>query len=421
MARNKIFDITPPRKRQISESAPDPLHPDKDKLLESEPAKNPSFLKKKIIVLAVIVLLAGLALSYFLIPPKAKIELWPQKLAIKEVVILTVSSLREGENFLVGEIVEIEKTAYQNFISQSKKLKTAKAQGVIRVYNNYSTASQPLLATTRFVSDDGKLFRTPVRVVIPGAHYEGGKLAAGFIDIEVVADQPGQDYNIDASTFSIPGFVGTSKYTAFYAKSFEPMKGGVKEEVSYVSQDDLDKAREALSRAALKEITTAFKEVVLSEKYILAEESVSFEVADFKSSLEIGKEAESFSAQAKAIASALVIKETAIRDFSRDYLRGKLPSENKLIEKSLKADFSLGNIDREKNEFTMEVVISAQSYSLPAENEIKEIVKNKNIKEVENYFSGLSRVKKVKVEFWPFWVGFAPHNSERIDVILRLD
>ena len=114
-------------------------------------------------------------------------------------------------NFIQGEVLEAEKEVSQNFTAHGKKLKSTKAHGTMRIYNNYSTAAQTLVATTRFISNEGKLFRTKERVVIPGGYYEGGKLAAGFIDIEVIADQPGEDYNIDPSTFSIPGFVGTSK------------------------------------------------------------------------------------------------------------------------------------------------------------------------------------------------------------------
>lgn len=416
MLRKKIFDIKPSQ-----ESDREEIEIITAKSAEKPKLKTARKLEKTVIFTASLLILLALAASYFFIPHKAKIDIWPKKNNIEERITATVSPTNKGANFVQGEILEIEKVVSQNFAAHGKKIKAAKAHGAVRVYNNYSTAAQTLVATTRFVSNGGKLFRTQERVVIPGGHYEGGKLAAGFIDIEVVADQPGEDYNIDASTFSIPGFAGTPKYTAFYAKSSVPMTGGEKKEVFYITQEDLDEAKDALTKIAPSESDTALRNSIFSGEYILVEGAASIKVDDFKASAELGQELDNFSARVKSTAKAIVFREQQLMEFSKSYLQQKLPSEEKLIESLIKAEYLPQAAHLEKNELILELVISAQSHTAPEAIQIKEMVKNKNIKEVENLLKELSQIERARVEFWPFWVNLAPDSPDKIKVVLHLD
>lgn len=414
--RKKIFDIAPPvlphdsKEAQPVEPKPSLTRP-KSSQTRSEPIKKPIFNKKLIPVFAALVLLLAFLLSYFLIPPKAQVEIWPKKERIEEVT-----------TFVARDVLEAEKIVSGNFEVQGKKLKATKAQGLIRVYNNYSTSPQVLIATTRFVSNDGKLFRTTKRVTVPGGRYEGGKLTAGFIDVEVMADQSGEDYNIDESTFSIPGFAGTSKYTAFYAKSFAPLTGGLNKEVSFLTQQDLDNAKETLNRTALAEAEANIRDSIVSGGYTLIDnKAILVKVLDFKSSAELGQEIASFSAQVKAAAKAIVFKEQGLRDFAGGYIQSKLRPEQKLIERFLKTEYSLEIADLEKNQLVLKISISARTHSLPDELLIKEMIKNKSLEQVKNVLRGLGQVEKAVVEFQPFWVSLSPEDLDNIEVLIRLD
>lgn len=413
--RKKIFDITPSRRefKELPAEKPAKLE------LAAFNRKPASGMEKLIPLFLALVLLAGGLSSYFLIPPKVTVDIWPKKNDTNEIIAATVKALPKDGNSIVGEIAKEEKIVSQSFPATGTKLKLVKAWGTIRVYNAYSTASQSLVATTRFVSDDGKLFRTPVKVVIPGGHYEGGKLVPGFVDIEVVADQPGEDYNIDASTFSIPGFAGTPKYTAFYAKSFEPMEGGLKKEVPQVSQSDLDKARGIITEKARSESIAALKNSVSSE-YIMFDQAITVSPADF-TGVQAGEESESFTAQAKATAKALVFKKSDLKNFAENYIKGKIPAGEKLIDNFFKVDYVLESADLQKQELSLKLSISARSYFALEDTQIKEMVKERSAEDVENILKSLSWLEKAKVDFWPFWVDLAPKNLESIEPVWHLD
>ena len=413
----KFFDVKPSRRIEKKSGEVKIIVAKSAKAAVLEQSKN----KRIISVLIASCILAAAASSYFFIPPKTKIDIWPRKNNTEETTTLTVGQAKKAGNFIQGEVLEAEKEVSQNFTAHGKKLKSTKARGAMMVYNNYSTVAQTLVATTRFISNEGKLFRTKERVVIPGGYYEGEKLVAGFIDIEVIADQPGEDYNIDPSTFSIPGFVGTSKYTVFYGKSSNPMTGGEKKEVFYVTQEDLDNAKNTLTKIARSESESVLRDLISSGNYALVQEGISIKADDFKASAELGQELDNFSAQAKSKSGAIVFKEQQLAEFSRNYITQKLPAGEKLIEDSVKADYSLETAHPEKNELVVKLAMSAQSHTAPEAIAIKEMVKNKNIGEIKNMLKEFSQIEKAKVEFRPFWVKLSPSDLNSIEVVLHLD
>lgn len=417
-SKKKIFDITPPeRELQIEKEFKKEKTAVFKPALKSVPKSVSPKNNKAPLFLGLGLLLAGV-LSYFLIPIKANVEIWPKKENIEETITAQVALAQKEGNFIQGEILEIEKTVSQDFTASGKKLKAIKAQGIIRVYNNYSTSPQVLVATTRFVSNNGKLFRAPEKAVVPGGHYDGGKLVPGFVDIKVAADQPGEEYNIEPATFSIPGFAGTPKYTAFYAKSSEPMTGGFKSEVSQITQEDLNKAKEILTLKALAESNDGLKESASSKQFLLIDKAIFSKTADFQPSAKAGQETGSFSAQTKAATKALVFKESQLKDFSRNHILGKLLPGAKLIESSLKIEYSLETVNPEKNELILKLAIFVQSHSLLEEVQLKEMIKNKTLEEIKTILRGIPQIEKTKVELWPFWAGSAPDDLGRIKVVL---
>ena len=100
----------------------------------------------------------------------------------------------------------------------------SKASGSIIVSNAYSASSVKLVKNTRFESPEGLIFRVLSDVVVPGK--KGS--TAGTVSVTVVADQPGDKYNIGPTAkFTLPGLKSTPPmYAGVYAKSSVAMTGG---------------------------------------------------------------------------------------------------------------------------------------------------------------------------------------------------
>ena len=98
-----------------------------------------------------------------------------------------------------------------------------KASGTITVYNDYQTTSFKLVKNTRFQSESGLIFRAPADIVIPGK--KGA--TPGQVSVTVIADQPGEKYNVAAGKFTLPGLKSSAAiYPNIYAKSTAAMTGG---------------------------------------------------------------------------------------------------------------------------------------------------------------------------------------------------
>jgi len=430
--KKKVIDIFPPKgleKKAIKESKWKEVYSLSEK--ESQPRKfriSLPFAGRKILVLGLPILILISFFGYFTLS-KAYIEVWPEVETLTFKTGLTIDEEADYSDFeakvIPGENFEKEKTVSENFPSSGKVLKEANAEGIIKVYNDYSTYSQALMATTRFVSADGKLFRTPNRVTIPGGHYEKGKFIPGDIDIKVVADQPGPEYNIGPSTFSIPGFAGTDKYTKFYAKSFQAMKGGFSKEVSQVTKEDLEKAEEVLTKRVKKESEDSFKNKLETEKIsseiIFLEEAIRTEIVESFSLAKIKKEVEYFNFQVKAKSETIIFKKEDLENFVKEFIISQISKRKKLYEESLKINYSPETINLNSGKIILSLEISAKIYSDIDTSLFKNSLKGKSLIETKILLGDQPEITKVKVKFWPFWVKKIPEDTKKIKFKLNLE
>ncbi len=375
-----------------------------------------------------VVLVLILGIFYFTLP-RAEIEIWPETEVLTLETKLTVDKTVEEPVFLTkiipGEIFEKEKIVASIFPVSGIALREGKSQGTIRVYNAYSTYSQVLVEKTRFVSADGKVFRTPNKVTIPGSYYEKGKLVPGEIDIEVVADQPGPEYNIGSSTFSIPGFAGTDRYTKFYAKSFQAMEGGFFEETSKVTKKDLEEAEDFLVKQAKKESESSFinelqSEEISSEFHFL-KDSIETEIMERFSLAQPEDELEEFNFQVKAKSKTLLFKREDLISFAKESLLPYLPEGKKLYQESLKIDYFAETINLDSGKIILSLSLTAKAYSDVDLSNLKNNLGGKSLGEIKIFLENQPKIIKVEVKLWPFWVRSVPENPEKVKINLRVD
>jgi len=421
----KFFDIIPPEKTNYS---PVPLREKnfkkKDKFSFRSKKKEKSsrgiFLKGLFFLLILLILVGGFGFVFF---SKVKIEIWPETDILNLEEVINVDLGAEELNFetrtIPGEFFSEQKSASQNFSASGKTLKEEKATGVIRVYNTYSTSSQALLPHTRFVSTDGKLFRSIKKEVISGGKYKEGKFVPGFTDIEVQAAESGEDYNIGPSTFSIPGFVGTAKYTDFYGESFEPMTGGFKGEVSQVTQEDLEKAEEILVEKVKKD-SKDFLKTVTPENFILLDEAISQEIVETNSSVEVGDKTESFDFQVKIRSNGIGFRKSDIESIARNLISLNISEGKVIYEESLRIDYLLESIDLNSGKISLNLEIRTKVYSDINLVELKNALMGKSQEETKLFLENLPQIVKIEIKSWPFLKKKVPENLDKVEIRLNL-
>lgn len=119
------------------------------------------------------------------------------------------------------EIVTVEKVGMVTAPSEGTETVNQSAQGTIAIENRQDVPQQ-LIKNTRFETPDGLIFRIRDSVTVPAA----ANGAPGRAEATVYADATGESYNIQPTTFTLPGLTGTALFSLVTAKSSEAMKGG---------------------------------------------------------------------------------------------------------------------------------------------------------------------------------------------------
>ena len=103
------------------------------------------------------------------------------------------------------------------------------ATGIATLVNNLTEESIRLRVGTRLQAENGLIFRIPTATVLPGISSAQGETIPGMIQVEVYADEPGEEYNISDGIFVLPGFreAGeTSYFENVTAILTSPLTGG---------------------------------------------------------------------------------------------------------------------------------------------------------------------------------------------------
>jgi len=425
----KFYDIIPPSSKKSIPSKKPFLaeQPSVEEVKGKKKKKRKPRKSRKVFFKSLIFSLLGLIVVVvlgFLFFSGIEIEIWPKTESLEFNCQVSLKNDLGGElgdwvesRTIPGQSFDVKKTKEKEFSSTGKKVKEAEAAGTIRVYNAHSTYSQSLLSSTRFVSSDGKLFKSLKKEVISGGKYEGGKFVSGYTDIEVKAAEPGEGYNIGPSTFSIPGFAGTAKYTTFYGKSFTDMTGGFKGEVAQVTQGDLDRAREDLVNK-LKEENFQFLKDTLPEDYTLLFDTLSHEVLNTNSSKEAENEGESFNYQVELKSQGLSFNKKEMRSFVKEVIRSRISEKMEIQEESLNTDFSVESLDLEKGEVVLELDIRAKIFFKIDLEKVKKSISGQTLNEVKLFLGNLPGIEKIEVKSWLFWRRRFPDDIKEIELKL---
>lgn len=189
---------------------------------------------------------------------------------------------KSAENQLLFSVIKLSGEKGQAAPASGETKVSRKAQGTIVVYNQ-NTQSQKLVKTTRFQTTDGKVYRVGTDIVVPGQKTVDGKSVPGSLEVVVVADQPGETYNIPLSDFTLPGLKGDPKFSTVYARSKTSMTGGFIGTEKAVSPADGAKAKESLEVVLRAELLNQANAQVPAD-YILFPNLVSIVYEDLPQS-----------------------------------------------------------------------------------------------------------------------------------------
>lgn len=220
--------------------------------------------------IAVIILFFALSFLF----SKAHITIDPKSLEIS--VSENLSAVKNGDDTILSfDLVSI--SGEETKIIQGGEEREVKepAKGTVVIYNTFSTASQSLDINTRLEGSNGKMYKTDVKIVVPGMK----GTTPGSVEVGIYAAEPGIEYNSEPLDFKIFGFKGGPKYNKFYARSKGDITGGLTGKFHTISEEEKVKAtaelKTALQAKLLKKATDQ-----IPDGFVLFKDAVFLKIDD---------------------------------------------------------------------------------------------------------------------------------------------
>ncbi len=360
-----------------------------------------------LIIVALLVLYSALA--------RATVTIRPQKQNLDFRLKIIASTETAAVNLEFGRVpgqqFSAQKEETETFPATGQKNIVQKAGGRIAIYNPTSTA-QRLVATTRFESPDGLIFRIPQTIAIPA----GTKDNPGSIESVVSADRPGPDYNIGPTKFTIPGFKGTAKFDQFYAVSNEPMSGGVIGPSKIVTEGDFSKAREILIKKVKDQILKTLKAQAGDLKVI---ESADIKLDEPAANVKAGEAAAELKMTVKGAARTLAFREPDIIELVKNKVAGE--AELDVLEKKLVILYQTPILDSSGKNMSFTAQVNGVAAARIDLNKIVSDILGSDEEAIRTYFKGLKEVESARVTLTPFWVKRIPRDANKVRVEIQFD
>lgn len=307
---------------------------------------------------------------------------------------------------IMGTIKKIDTSVVKNYPSNGETFLGNEIIGHVNIINNYNR-SQTLVATTRLLSPDNKLFRIKNAVKIP---------SHGQVGVDIYADNPTADMAIGPTRFTIPGlWVGLQD--KIYAQSEAPFTYTQKIQ-KYVNASDLAYAGQDINSAL---ITAAKAKASLSLTPNVDWLYTMSNPAKITINAKVGDKKNEFSAKASGQVIAVSFPKGEISKLAEAKLKLLIPDDKDL------ADFNPNNIIYNlysydpvtrtatvKASFTGTMILKSDASEISAQSLV-----GLTASQISNYLSNQSEVSSFTLKFSPSFIKRAPHLVDRIKIIIN--
>ena len=314
-----------------------------------------------------------------------------------------------------AEIITLSLSKERRFITTTRNVLSKKASGIITVYNEFSSASQPIVTSTRFEASDGKIYRIAENVTIPGAKIESGKIVPSTINLTVFADRAGDEYNMkNLVDFTIPGFKGDERYKKIYAKSKTPMEGGFKGEVLVVGDSDADNAIAALTEELEEELRKSLSQAI-PEGFFVPENGGGISIKTASLTPERNIKADNFLVNISGEIKAYGVKKSdtaqaLVSGLQKDSVN--LEKNEVLLGRHEKIEF----LGADQNNVTLGVNGEITLVFSPKLTALKEALASATLATLNDVLGEFESIESARVFFSPSWWRAIPKNPDSLSI-----
>lgn len=376
--------------------------------------------KKIAYFFALLLVAVGAAVFYFTFI-HVKIVLIPSQERISNNTIFDVLDAEKNQNVdmttgdkIAGVVKETAVKFSKKYPATNEEVLGKEVVGKVKLINNY-IKNQPLVASTRLLSTDGKLFRLKNTVDIP---------VNGSVEAEIYADDPSPEMAIGPSKFTIPG-LWAGLQDKIYAESSEVAIYQQKVKKT-ISEDDIKNGvkdlKQELLNNAKKEIGDSYNNY---DKiiYKIDENSIVTTVNN-----KVGEEVAEFEIGMDAKVAIVAFGNKTFAEIAKDKLMKSLADNKELVSfDSENINYSLNNFDI--NAGTANVSASFEGMVTLKDNSNvidKEKLIGLNKAQINAYLNDIDKTANLdlaghEIQFYPSFITKIPTLIEpgRIEIEIR--
>lgn len=384
-------------------------------VFDNEPtkkSKSPKInLYRKIAFSFIVLTVALLAVVFYFSFVKLDIVLISAQERVSDSLTFNIHNSQEGSlssnNDFAGAVEQIEIADSNTYSASGAEKIGEEVTGKVLIVNSY-IKNQPLVATTRLLSADGKLFRIKNTTDVP---------AGGSQEVEIYADEPSQTMAIGPTKFTLPG-LWAGLQDKIYGESKEKFVYG-QQDKKYIQQEDIDQAVKDLKRSLLEKAKRDIGEQYKGYDkviYNIDENTVSTEVGG-----KVGEEKEKFDVSIKAKVTIVAFSGDQASKLARNKLLESIPDNKELV--GFIADevvYTLDNCDVATGQSTVSASFEGKM-TLKDDAQIVDRQKIVNLKrdQLEDYLSSFKEVAGYEIKFTPSFINKVPNLVDRINVEVK--
>ena len=368
-------------------------------------------LYRKIALSFVALTLVLLALIFYFSFVKVSITLIPNQERVSNNMIFDVydgdKHAGEEKNSIIGLVKKVKIKNSQDYEATSAEVIGKEAVGKVKIVNNYNK-NQPLVASTRLLTPDGKLFRLGETVNIP---------AGGFVEAGIYADEPSPEMAIPPTKFTIPGL-----WAGLQDKIYAESQGDVvyRQKVKkHISQEDIDNGirdlKQELLAGAKAEINDKYKEYD-QIIYKIDENSITSETKGT-----VGEEVDSFTILMEADVIVVAFNDQTAIDLAKQKFISALAENKELLsfdEENIV--YALNNYDNVEGLATVNATFEGK-VTLKENSEIIDVNKilGLNKDQLNVYLENVPEIAGFEVKFYPSFITKVPRLVDRINIEVK--
>jgi hypothetical protein len=281
-------------------------------------------------------------------------------------------------------------------------------EGKITIINN-SGRAQTLVATTRFLTKDNKLFRIVSSVAVPSK----GKVIA-----IARSDKPLFPSEVTSGHLVIPGLRLDlqSKIYGVLSQQFKSLESGNK-----INSDQEGKT--IATRAILKKAFNVSRDNLkrqLQTDYLISEDVSHANILSAEVSPHPDRAVKTFTLKINAEISHVALSHADLAAFAREHVSSDFPDVKYYDVDKEATVLKLISLDNEKKEAKLDVSIKVRVLNKDILSLInKEDFVNKSKEWVVRYLKNFKEIQDVQVTFSPFWVTKTPSVLDHINIEIK--